>query len=438
LLINNPVLRSNPVQTTSRNPWAWIPTLYLAEGLPNAMVVTVAVVLYKQFEISNAQIAFYTSWLYLPWVIKPLWSPVVDILKTRRLWIWLAQIVIGAALAGIALTLPAAKFFQYSLAFFWLLAFSSATHDIVADGFYMLALAEGEQSFFVGIRNTFYRVATICAQGLLVILAGRIQARTGDLVLAWMSAFTVMAGLFLCLGIYHRFILPRPAADQPGSADSMARFFREFFATFGAFFAKPKITVFLLFLLFYRFGEAQLVKMAPPFLLDPRSVGGLGLKAEQVGLVYGVVGVAALLLGGILGGVLVSRHGLRAWLWPMVVIMHVPDTVFIYLAYAQPENLWTVGACVALEQFGYGFGFTAYMLYMLYIARGQHQTAHYAICTGFMALGLMVPGLWSGWLQEQLGYPHFFAWVLLATVPGFIMTALIPLEAEFGQKVEPR
>jgi PAT family beta-lactamase induction signal transducer AmpG len=251
-----------------------------------------------------------------------------------------------------------------------------------------------------------------------------------------MVAFATMAVLFLGLGLYHSFILPRPLADQSGSVDSLGRFFRDFLATFRGFFQKPKIIVLLLFLLFYRFGEAQLVKMVSPFLLDARPLGGLGLSAEQVGLVYGTIGVTALMLGGILGGVLVSRHGLRAWLWPMVCIMHVPDAAFIYLASAQPESLLTIGSCVALEQFGYGFGFTAYMLYMIYIARGQHQTAHYAICTGFMALGLMIPGLWSGKLQEVLGYPHFFVWVLLATIPGFIVTALVPLDAGFGRKAE--
>ncbi len=414
-------------------PWAWVPTLYLAEGLPYVIVVTVSVILYKELGISNARIAFYTGWLYLPWVVKPFWSPMVDLLKTRRLWIWGMQLVIGAGFAGVALTLPAPHFFQYSLAFLALLAFSSATHDIAADGFYMLALTEGEQSFFSGIRNTSFRVAMICGQGLLVMLAGAIEARTGNTRLAWQTVFAVATGVFVVLSIYHRFVLPRPPSDQPRDTDSPGKFVREFLATFAAFLGKPGIGVMLLFLLFYRFGEAQLVKMVAPFLLDSRGVGGLGLNTGQVGLVYGTIGLIALLLGGIVGGVLVSQHGLRAWLWPMVFVMHLPDAVFVYLSYAQPDSLPLIGGCVALEQFGYGFGFTAYMLYMLYIARGEHQTAHYAICAGFMALGMMLPGMWSGKLQETLGYPHFFIWVLLATIPGFIVTALIPLEAEFGK-----
>jgi PAT family beta-lactamase induction signal transducer AmpG len=362
---------------------------------------------------------------------------VVDILKTRRLWIWLMQLVIGTGLAGVALTLPAPHFLRYSLALFFLLAFSSATHDIAADGFYLLALTEGDQSIFSGIRNASYRVALIFGQGLLVMLAGEIQERTGDTALAWRIALTSAAGVLFAFSVYHRLVLPRPPNDRAGRIPSDGKFLREFLATFTTFLQKPNIGRALLFLLFYRFAEAQLVKMVSPFLLDARSAGGLGLTTAQVGFVYGTVGVIALLLGGILGGVLVSRCGLRAWLWPMVLVMHLPDAAFIYLSRVQPESLRVIGACVALEQFGYGFGFTAYMLFMMRLARGEHQTAHYAICTGIMQLGLMVPGMWSGKLQEMLGYPHFFTWVLLATLPGFIVTAMIPLDAEFGKKREP-
>jgi MFS transporter, PAT family, beta-lactamase induction signal transducer AmpG len=438
------------VKTTPRRPWLWIPTLYVAEGLPYALAMSVSVVLYKNLGVSNAAIAFYTSWLYLPWVIKPLWSPVVDLLKTRRLWIWAMQLLLGAGLAGVALTIPAPHFFQLTLAFFWLLAFSSATHDIAADGFYMLALTEHDQAFFSGIRSTFYRVAMICGQGGLVILAGTIHARTGSFALAWSMAFALGAGFFLCLGVYHRLILPRPENDKshvfqsrtgvppaPNGRDACStfeNFFAEFLKTFGTFFQKPKIAVLLLFLLLYRLGEAQLVKMVQPFLLDPREQGGLGLTDGQVGLAYGTAGIIALLLGGLLGGFVVARHGLKFWLWPMLLAIHLPDAVFVWLAHAQPENIRVIGAGVAVEQFGYGFGFTAFMLYMIYIAQGEHQTAHYAICTGFMALGMMLPGMWSGWLQEHIGYQHFFMWVLLATIPSFIVALKIPLEAEFGRR----
>lgn len=418
----------------TRYLWAWIPTLYLAEGLPYVVVMTVSVIMYKGFGISNTDIALYTSWLYLPWVVKPLWSPVVDLLGTRRRWIWAMQLLIGAGLAGVALTVHLPQVFQWTLACFWLLAFNSATHDIAADGFYILATTEKQQAFFVGVRTLFYRLATIAGQGLLVVLAGTIQTRTGSPRLAWSIAMGVLAVLFLIFGLWHSFVLPRPPADRPGELKQIPHFTREFLRTFESFFRKPRIVVLLLFLLLYRFGEAQLVKMAAPFLLDARAQGGLALSTAQVGFIYGIFGIGALTLGGILGGWMVARDGLKAWLWPMLFAIHLPDAVFIYLAYAQPTHLGLVQLCVAVEQFGYGFGFSAYLMYMIYIARGQHQTAHYAICTGFMALGMMLPGMWSGWLQDHIGYRHFFTWVILATVPSFLVVLWIPLEAGFGRK----
>ena len=435
MLLNPIVPEPSPrPSTTTRNPWPWIPTLYFAEGLPNAVVTTISIVLYKALGVSNTRIAVYTGFFYLPWVLKPLWSPVVDILKTRRLWIWRMQCVLGLAFAGLAAALPSANFILLSIPLFWIIAFSSATHDIAADGFYILALPEDEQAFFVGVRSTIYRLANLFVKGPFIFIAAEIKDHLGSETRAWALAFAGMAALFGCLGAYHGFILPRPANDRPGESGSLSRFFHEFFETFATFFQKPKIAILLLFLLFYRFGEAQLLPMAQSFLLDPTAVGGLNLTEKQFSLIYGTVGSIALMAGGIVGGILVSRYGLGAWIWPMVLIMHLPDAVFIYLSYARPDNLSLINGCVALEQFGYGFGFTAYMLYMIYIARGQHSTAHYAICTGFMALGLMLPGMWSGELQKFLGYQHFFIWVLLATIPGFIVTALIPLDAEFGRK----
>jgi PAT family beta-lactamase induction signal transducer AmpG len=418
----------------SRDPWTWIPTLYLAEGLPYVVVMTVSVVMYKGFGISNTDIALYTSWLYLPWVIKPLWSPVVDLLGTRRRWIWAMQLLIGGGLAGLALTVHMPQVFQWTLAFFWLLAFNSATHDIAADGYYMLATTEAQQAFFVGVRSMFYRIATIAGQGLIVMLAGTIEARTGNTRIAWSIAMGVLAVMFAGFGLWHRFVLPRPPVDRSGELKQIPHFTREFLRTFESFFRKPRIIALLLFLLLYRFGEAQLVKMVAPFLLDGRAQGGLGLTTTQLGFVYGTVGIMALTLGGILGGWAVARHGLKAWLWPMLLAIHVPDAIFIYLAYAQPTNVALIQLCVAAEQFGYGFGFAAYLMYMIYIARGEHQTAHYAICTGFMALGMMLPGMWSGWLQDTIGYRHFFIWVILATVPSFFVALWIPLEAGFGKR----
>ena len=419
-----------------RSPWSWVPSLYLAEGLPYVVVMTVSVIMYKGFGISNTDIALYTSWLYLPWVIKPLWSPVVDILGTRRRWIWIMQLLIAGGLAGAAFALKSPAFFQASLAFFWVLAFASATHDIAADGYYLLATTQKEQSFFVGVRTMFYRIATIAGQGLLVMLAGVVQAKTGDPRHAWALALGVLAGLFVLFGGWHRFILPHPDSDRPGEAREIPSFVRAFLATFGSFFAKQRIVVLILFLLLYRFGEAQLVKMTSPFLLDPRASGGLGLTTTEVGFIYGTIGIIALTVGGVLGGWVIARDGLKKWLWIMLLAIHVPDAVFIWLAYAQPTSLPLVQLAIAIEQFGYGFGFTAYLMYMIRISRGEHQTAHYAICTGIMALGMMFPGMWSGWLEDHIGYRHFFTWVIVATLPSFLIALFLPLEPEFGRKAE--
>jgi PAT family beta-lactamase induction signal transducer AmpG len=615
-------------QPANRSAWAWIPTLYFAQGIPYVVVMTMSVIMYKRLGVSNADIALYTSWLYLPWVIKPLWSPIVELLGTKRQWIVLMQLFVGAALGGVALTIPGPAFFKVSLGIFWLLAFASATHDIAADGFYMLALNKHDQAWFVGVRSTFYRLAMIAGQGLLIMLAGAIETRTGlpavelkvvaqpgaaalaavdpaaapapsvtgaavrlvaapatlildpaprtsgeikDLVarakawnqaagfyaapdsgassaagasapswwhrhvatpfgdflrrhfavktvtaqrsdvagqagavlislsarpekdvvvtlgresgdsgikllegerftftaanwnkplmavvqldpknrrateatflvragnipLAWAVTFYTLAALFVLLFVYHRWVLPKPVADTAAHAGTRRNPIKEFFATFGAFFRKPLILRSLAFLLLYRIAEAQLVKIASLFLLDARETGGLGLSTSAVGFVYGTVGVVALTLGGILGGFVAARHGLRYWLPYMVCAIHLPNLVFVYLSYALPENLAFITIAIAVEQFGYGFGFSAYMIYMLYIAQGQHQTAHYAICTGFMALGMMIPGMWTGWIQEIVGYQHFFVWIMICTIPGFIVTALIKPDPSFGKK----
>ncbi len=613
---------STDKQTTS-HPWRWIPSLYFAEGIPYVVVMMVAVVLYKRMGISNTDIALYTSWLYLPWVIKPLWSPFVDLLQTKRFWILATQLLIGAGLAGVAFTIPLPGFFQWTLAAFWLLAFSSATHDIAADGFYMIGISEQQQSFFVGIRSTFYRLAMIAGQGLLIMLAGalergsglepasftvqaqsevsqpvygdptfvkpstegervvlaqkqltvplgpvpaadiaairkrvvdwnekhgfvakkatttaaktepgfwqknvsgplgswiretfgetrekardnrsgavavvaltiskrpepgeativaierksgdksfaliagealrftsdnadkaalvavqidprmpqqasaRFEARAGNVPFAWSITFFLLSGLFLGLFVWHRFAIPKVAGDRPAPREAGKGLLADFVHTFASFFRRPGILMILAFLLLYRFGEAQLVKLAAPFLLDGRDVGGLSLSTGQVGFAYGTVGVLALTIGGILGGLAVSRHGLKRWLMVMVVAINLPNAVYIYLAATQPESFAIVNVCIAIEQFGYGFGFTAYMMYMIMVAQGPQKTAHFAITTGFMALGMMIPGMFSGWLQEALGYQHFFVWVLIATIPGFIVASLIKIDPEFGRK----
>ena len=421
-------------QTKRTSPWSWIPTLYFAEALPYVAVMTISVIMYKRLGISNTDIALYTSWLYLPWVIKPFWSPFVDLLKTKRWWVVTMQFLIGAGLAGIAFTIPMDHFFQVTLAVFWLVAFSSATHDIAADGFYMLALDSHDQAFYVGIRSTFYRIATIAGQGLLVMLAGALENSTGKIPFAWSITFLILAGLFIGLCLYHKYILPVPKSDKAAATVTASTIFKEFFATFVSFFRKKQALVAILFMLFYRFPEAQLVKLVTPFLIDPREVGGLGLTTSEIGLVYGTIGIIGLTLGGIIGGIVAAHGGLKKWLWPMALAITLPDLVFIYLSSALPESLLIINVCVFIEQFGYGFGFTAYMLYLIYFSDGEHKTAHYAICTAFMALGMMLPGMIAGWLQEQLGYVNFFWWVMGCCLITLAVTAFLKIDAAFGRK----
>ncbi|MFN3303683.1 MAG: MFS transporter [Roseateles sp.] len=420
-----------------RSPWAWIPTLYFGQGIPYVVVMTLSVVMYKNLGFSNTDIALYTSWLYLPWVIKPLWSPLAELFGTKRLWVTVLQFFVGAALAGVALTLPTERAFQMTLAVFWLMAFASASHDIAADGYYMLALPQHQQAAFVGVRSTFYRLANIGGQGGLVYLAGELTERTGSAVQAWTWVFWLLGGLFVLLAAWHSLVLPRPAADVRGVGSSAARgLVAEFFAVFASYFKKPGILVVLAFLLLYRFPEAQLLKLATPFLLDPIEQGGLGLSTKQVGIAYGTVGLTALTLGGLVGGWVISRVGLKKALWPLVLAMHVPNVAFLALALTHPTSLAVISSALAVEQFGYGLGFTAYLMYMIHVSEGPQKTAHYAICTGFMALGMMIPGMWSGWLQDQIGYVPFFVWVLVATIPSFAMTALIKVPDDFGKKVD--
>lgn len=420
----------------SISPWAWVPTLYFAEGLPYVAAMILSLVMYKRMGISNTDIALYTSWLNLPWVIKPLWSPFVDLLKTKRWWIVSMQLLLGAGLAGIAFTIPTDRFFQLTLAVFWLIAFSSATHDIAADGFYMLGLTSHQQALFVGIRSTFYRFATIAGQGLLIMLAGFLEKTSGRIDYAWSITFFILSGMILALWLYHSFLLPRPADDCPAQAGIQARNILCGFAeTIASFFRKKQALAAILFMLLYRLPEAQLAKMGIPFLLDPPEKGGLGMTTAQIGFSQGTLGVIGLTLGGILGGIAVSRHGLKRWLWPMVWAISLPDIVYVYMSYALPSSLWIINSCIFIEQFGYGFGFTAYMLYLIYFSKdGNHKTSHYAICTAFMALGMMLPGMIAGWMQETLGYQLFFVWIMACTLATFGVTALLKIDPEFGKK----
>lgn len=418
------------MQTKKISPWAWIPSLYMAEGIPNVIIVTVALCMFQRLGISNSESSFFIAGLYLPWVIKPFWSPVVEMFGTKRRWICAMQIVIGAALGGIAFLLPIGTSLAWILALLWLAAFGSATHDIAADGFYMFELDPHRQALYVGVRSTFYRVATILGQGALIMLAGKLEDYYQLPVVAWGATFGVAALLFLVFATYHSFGLPRPAADRPRRSSESV------WLTFVTFFKKPGIAVALLFLLLYRFPEALLSPISKLFMLDGRDAGGLGLSTTDVGFISGTVGVVGLLLGGILGGMAIARHGFGRCKWWMAAAISLPNAVYIYLAFALPANALYTAVCLFVEQFGYGFGFTAYMMFMLYFAKGASETSHYAFCTGFMALSMLLPGLFAGAMQQWLGYPMFFTIVTICCVVTVIVTGLIHIDPRFGLKVD--
>lgn len=445
-----------------RSPWLWVPTLYFAEGIPYFIVNVISVIMFKKLGMGNGDIAMYTGLLYLPWVIKPLWSPFVDIIRTKRWWVVSMQVIMSAAFAVVAFSLPdpasisiagessgeavsgtPVSLFSLTLVIFWITALASATHDIAADGFYMLALDHGEQSFFVGIRSTFYRFSSVFGQGVLVVVAGLLETKFGNISLAWSVTMLICAVLFASITVYHIFSLPKPAADSPvrsavhGSdmekSAHAEEIMREFGQTFVTFFRKKGVWLAVVFMLLYRLPEAFLVKMLNPFLLDPVSRGGLGLATETVGIVYGTVGVIALTLGGIVGGIAASRWGLRKSMWPMALSLALPCLVFLYLSIAQPSNLGVINFCVAFDQFGYGFGFTAYMLYMMYFSDGEFKTSHYSLCTAFMALSMMLPGMVAGYLQEWLGYVGFFWMVAVCCLATIGVTLFVKVEPEYGK-----
>lgn len=434
----------------NKSPWSWIPTLYFAEGLPYVAVMTISIILYKQLGMSNADITFYTSWLYLPWVIKPLWSPFIDLIKTKRWWITSMQLLTGAAFGGVAFTIPTDFWLQGTLFFFWVMAFSSATHDIAADGFYMLGLTQHDQAWFVGIRSTFYRFATIFGQGILVMIAGNLQVIfRNSIPFSWSLMFYGVTGIFIALWLWHSYILPHPSEDEPrthvldiegdGIGDdiksvTVMSILRDFRKTISTFLGKEQFLIAILFMLLYRMPEGLLAKVSALFLIDSIHNGGLGLSPQEYGLVQGTVGVIGLTLGGILGGICAGRDGLKKWLWPMVCAITLPDAVYVYMAYAMPSSLFIINVCVFIEQFGYGFGFTAYMLYLIYYSRGNYKTSHYALCTAFMALSMMIPGLFAGALQEAVGYRSFFLVVMVCCAITFIIASLVKIDSSFGKK----
>ncbi|HPC35351.1 MAG TPA: MFS transporter [Candidatus Marinimicrobia bacterium] len=553
-------MANEPATVKNRSPWLWVPSLYFAEGIPYVIAMTVSVIMYKTMGVSNAALAFWTSVLYLPWVIKPLWSPFVDVFSTKRNWVVITQFILGCCFIGVALVVRLPLWFALTLVILWIIALASATHDIAADGFYMIGLDEHQQTWFVGIRSTFYRMAMIVGQGLIVMLAGYIMSKTGlkpvsliaiavppneiiqvidennlpaikeseqpgiviipaevkvpiynpaqsgsdsanvficlssppedgktvvvnfgrkkgskdiwltsagrleftaenwnkpvkvtlkvdhrlrepavaqfeatagDIPFSWAVSFGILGVFFLLICLYHKIMLPTGLETVREKSPELKT---SWLKVFSSFFQKKGIVSALFFLLFYRLAESQLVKMASPFLLDSQEVGGLALTTTQVGFVYGTVGIICLTIGGILGGIVAARGGLKKWVLWMALAINIPDLVYVYLSYVQPDNFLIVTICVAIEQFGYGFGFTGYMLFMLYLAEGEYKTSHYAIATAFMALGMMLPGMVSGKLQDLMGYRIFFVYIIFCTIPSFLVAGLVKIDPGFGKK----
>ncbi|KRD06352.1 MFS transporter [Flavobacterium sp. Root901] len=435
---------------TDNKPWFWIPLLNFASGLPYAVIISVSVIMYKNLGISNEDIGVYTSLLYLPWVIKPLWSPFIELKGTKRKWFLSMQLLISIAFLLVGLTIPANGFFMMTLAIFWVAAFASASNDIASDGFYLLVLPKEQQSFFLGIRSTFYRLSMLAGNGLIVLFAGYLEHKYGDNTKAWSYTMIIVGLLMTFITIYNFIFTPKTEINL---AENNAHHHQSFAAIFVSFFKKKQIGLILAFILVFRLGESQLLKMLSPFLLDKRELGGMALDTESVGIIYGTLGIFALTIGGILGGMAISRHGLTKWMLPMFLAMHLPILGFIGLAHFQPQELFhlhinlyffeinsplNLYTCITviLEQFGYGFGFTGFMMYLIHVAEGESKTAHYALATGFMALGMMLPGMLSGFIQQFLGYQNFFVWVFIATIPGLILSRFLIFPKDFGKKSE--
>ena len=434
-------------------PWVWVPTLYFAEGVPYFVVNNISVMMFTKMGVPNGDMAFFTTLLYFPWFLKGIWSPLVDVVKTKRWWIVTMQAVLTILLALLTLTLPSPSpaliasghtpisLFTLTLVLFIIAAFASATHDIAADGYYMLAHSPSSQAAFIGIRSTFYRIASVFGQGVLVFIAGTIETQTGDIPFSWRVTLGVSAIIFFLITLYHTFMLPHSDNDKPRvseEADNSGKQsnWSELMGSFVTFIKKPHVLWAIAFMLLYRLPEGFLIKMCQPFLVHSKAIGGLGLSTEMVGLVYGTFGVIALLGGGIIGGIIASRLGLKRSLWLMAACMTLPCLTFVYLAIAQPSNVAVITIALCIEQFGYGFGFTAYMLYMMYFSEGEFKTSHYAVCTAFMALSMMLPGFVAGYIQEAIGYVWFFWMVMVCCFATFVVTYFVDkrIDPNYGRK----
>ena len=432
----------------SVNPWFWVPTLYFAEGVPYFLVNQISVAMFTTLGVPNDSMAFFTSLIYLPWVIKPFWAPFVDIIRTKRWWIIAMEAVMAVTMILTVLSIPhpslemmaamstPVKLFYLTLVWFIIMAFASATHDIAADGFYMLALVPGEQAEMIGWRSVFYRLSNVFCNSALVAIPGLLVARGMTMTRGWQATMLISAVLYAAVTIWHFFFTPKPDSDKPAVNASAKDIGRGFFSAFASFFVKPGIWLAICFMLLYRLPEAFLLKMVAPFLLGAPEHGGMSMSLQTYGVVYGVIGVCFLLLGGILGGIFISRVGLKKSLWWMAASMTLPCLSFVYLSEFMPESLVLISIDVAIEQFGYGFGFTAYMLYLVYVSEGEFKTSHYALCSGFMALSMMLPGMIAGKLQLSLGYVGFFWMVIACCAATILVTFFVDrrIPKDYGKK----
>lgn len=418
-------------------PWFWVSSLSFSDELIGVIVTTVSLIFFKQMGLSNAEITFYTSWLSLPWVLKPLWSPFIDLVKTKRWWVLAMQMLVGAALGGIAFTIPLAFWFQTTMFFLWVIAFGGASFCVAADGFYMLGLDSHQQAFFMGIRSLAGRLAAIFGQGVLVMVAGNLQViYRNSISYSWSLVFYGLMGLFIFLWLWHRYVLPKAKADVVRPYVNARTIWRESVKTYRTFFTKQQVVVALLFFLLFRIPEGLLSKVSSLFLIDAAHNGGLGLSPQEFGFVQGTVGVIGVTLGGILGGFAASRHGLRRWLWPMVMALTLPTLMYVYLSYSLPSSLLVINVCVFTEQFGYGFGLTAATLYLIYYSRGEYRTSHYTLGSALMSLSLMLAGIFAGTLQELVGYRHFFVITLAMCAIMFVLAHFVRIDPSFGKSSE--
>ncbi len=405
-------------------PAFWVPTLYFAEGLPFVTINVVSVLMYKSMKVPDAKIAFFTTLVILPWTLKPLWGPLLEMFKTKKYFVLATQFAGGVGFGLLALTLRLPNFFQYSLVLLAIIAFNGATHDIAADGVYINVLSGKEQAEYVGWQGAFYNVAKVLSQGAFVYVAGQLETSVG-VTEAWMIVMAIFGGIMILLSLYHSRMLP--VGGESGQVKTAHEAFGTFWDVVKTFFEKKYIGWGIVFIILYRFAEGQAMKIVPLFMRAERAVGGLGLSTSQIGIIYGFFPPAAFILGSMLAGYFIAKRGLRKSLLVLCALFNIPFAVYAFLAFVQPDSLLTIGTAVVFEYFGYGFGFVGLTLYMMQqIAPGKYKMAHYAFATGVMNLGLMIPSALSGFVSDFLGYKHFFLWVMVATIPSFLVAWLVP------------